>query len=182
MSDYKRNFVAGGTYFFTINSFNKQKFFTSPVFRSALRKATSHTKQKLPFEINAWVLLPDHLHCIWTLPENDHNYSARWSMIKCMVTQQCKYHFLQHHLSNPSRFKRNESTIWQRRFWEHTITNEYDYENHLNYIYWDPVKHGYSGSVNEWPFSTFHRDVKKGLYDEKWVCDLKESIDVNFGE
>ena len=158
MSDYKRNFVAGGTFFFTIISYNRHKIFTSPVFRAALRKSIQQTQRHHPFEINAWVLLPDHIHCIWTLPDNDNNYSLRWAMIKNNVSQQCKYHLCNKSLLTPSKLKRNESTIWQRRFWEHTITNTDDYKKHLNYIYWNPVKHGYADSVIEWPFSTFHRD------------------------
>lgn len=165
MPNYKRSFVDGGTLFFTAVAFNRQKIFTSPIFRTALKKAIQQTRQKHPFVIDAWVLLPDHIHCIWTLPKNDNDYSL------CNKT-----------LLTPSKIKRNESTIWQRRFWEHTISNNSDYKNHLNYIYWNPVKHGYSNLVSEWPYSTFHRDVKNGLYDEKWGDNFKEEKSINFGE
>lgn len=182
MPNYKRSFVNGGTFFFTVTSFNRQKIFTSPAFRTALRKSILETQQQFPFEINAWVLLPDHIHCIWTLPDDDYDYSKRWSMIKRLVTQACKYHLPLNNLTAPSRLKRNESTIWQRRFWEHTISNNSDYENHLNYIYWNPVKHGHSNSVSEWPYSTFHRDVKNGFYDKKWGDNFREEDNINYGE
>lgn len=182
MSSYKRNFVDGGTFFFTVVSYKRQKIFTSPSFRTALRKAIKKTQQQYPFEINAWVLLPNHIHCIWTLPNNDKDFSLRWAMIKNSVSQQCKYTLYNNALLTPSKIERNESTIWQRRFWEHTIKDESDYQKHLDYIYWNPVRHGHVSSVNEWPFSTFHRDVQAGLYDEGWGFDFKDNDGTNFGE
>ena len=103
-------------------------------------------------------------------------------MIKRNVSKECKDSLFHKKLLNSSKNKRHESTIWQRRFWEHTISDENDYKKHLDYIYWNPVKHGYTGSVKEWSFSTFHRDVKKGLYDADWGSDFKDNDDSNFGE
>ena len=182
MSCYKRNFVDGGTFFFTVVSYQRQRILTSPAIRIALRKAIQKTQQDFPFKINAWVLLPDHIHCIWTLPNGDDDYSRRWSMIKRLTSQSCKYHLPPYYLNSSSRLKRNESTLWQRRFWEHTITDDSDYMNHLNYIYWNPVKHGYANTVSEWSYSTFHRDVKNGLYGADWGDNFNESENTNFGE
>ena len=115
-----------------------------------------------PFHINACVVLPEHLHCIWTLPENDDDFSSRWREIKKQFTK----------LSGCR-------TIWQPRFWEHTIRDEVDYRRHTDYIYINPVKHGWVTRVQDWPFSTFHRDVRNGLYPVDWAGELE---DVEAGE
>jgi putative transposase len=117
---------------------------------------------KHPFTIDGWVLLPDHLHCIWTLPPNDSAFGIRWAMIKRFVKKQCASDLHRDDWMNKSKHRRKESTIRQRRFWEHLIRDERDYEKHMDYIHYNPLKHGYVKSVIEWPYSTFHRYVRQG--------------------
>jgi putative transposase len=121
----------------------------------------------LPFSIDAWVLLPDHLHCIWTLPPHDTDYSSRWRLIKGHVSKSFADDCADDRLS-PSRLKRRERGLWQRRFWEHTIKDEADLAAHYDYIHYNPVKHGLCTSPREWPFSTFHGLVKTGVYGSDW--------------
>ncbi len=135
---------------------------TDKRFRPALRQAILRVKTTMPFESIAWVLLPDHLHTIWQLPEGDANFSARWSMIKRSVTQQ--YKDLLPHPHNLSRQARREGNLWQRRFWEHLIRDELDLQRHIDYVHYNPVKHGYVSKVADWPYSTFHRYVSDGVY------------------
>ena len=133
----------------------------------------------MPFDSIAWVLLPDHLHTIWQLPEGDADYSGRWSLIKKTVTQKCP-----DWLSPPnnlSRQARREGTLWQRRFWEHLIRDELDLERHIDYIHYNPVKHGYASRVADWPYSTFHRYVSQGIYPKEWAS-AEEIPNENFGE
>ena len=113
--------------------------------------------QSHSFHIDAWVVLPDHLHCIWTLPVSDDDFSNRWRAIKKAFTKSIP----KTEYRSKSRRKRNERGIWQRRFWEHTIWNDEDYAAHMDYIHYNPVKHGWVNTVREWPFSTFHYLVKK---------------------
>jgi putative transposase len=180
MSNYRRLRVPGATYFFTVKVWNRRRVnLTWPEFRPALREGIQQTRLTLPFTIDAWVLLPDHLHCLWTLPPNDTNYSARWAIIKRYVSQHCGTQagsFL-----SPSRKRRRESGIWQRRFWEHVIRDDHDFEKHFDYTHWNPVKHGYVTRVRDWPYSTFHRYVNAGIYPLDWggVPNLEEA---EFGE
>ncbi len=177
MSQYRRNYIAGGTYFFTVNILQRhQSLLTDHV--EILRKSVSKVKCKRPFEIVAWVVLPDHIHAMWTLPEDDSDYSSRWREIKKAFTKQLpKVESL-----SATRLKNGERGIWQRRFWEHTITSKLDYQNHINYIYLNPLKHGLVNQVKDWPYSSFHRDVARGLYDIDW-CGTSDSEDSsNFGE
>lgn len=120
-----------------------------------------------PFVVDAWVLLPDHIHCVWTLEEADPDFSRRWSIIKRQFTQmyrEGRYH---------------EIRFWQKRFWEHRIRDEGDYENHLNYIHFNPVKHGYVTTPRDWPWTTFHNFVKNGTYPPDWGLDV--TIPANVG-
>jgi len=154
-----------------------------PLFRKSLRKAIQQTQKTHPFTIDAWILMPDHLHCIWTLPENDAHFSARWSLIKRYVTKQCHshYHYHDERLMTASKTKRNESTIWQRRFWEHQIKNDKDFEHHMNYLHYNPVKHGLVEEVRQWEYSSFHRYVHHGIYPENWGGFTHEG-NMEFGE
>jgi putative transposase len=179
MSNYRRSNIAGGTYFFTVNSFRRRPILTLAPLRHALRLAIQNTRLSHPFEIDAWVLLPDHLHCIWTLPEGDSDFSMRWSLIKRMVTQTCANDFSVADLS-PSRIQRKESAIWQRRFWEHQIRDEEDFKRHVDYIHWNPVKHGLVQRTLDWPYSTFHRYVETGKLTSNWGVSME--TDGNFGE
>jgi putative transposase len=132
MPNYRRADVKGGTYFFTVNTFRRLPVLTEEPLRAALRGAIRQTQLSHPFEINAWVLLPDHLHCIWMLPYDDANFSIRWSKIKRAVSQRCADTFGAKEIS-ASRTKRHESGLWQRRFWEHQIRDETDFERHVDF-------------------------------------------------
>ncbi|MGR9043873.1 MAG: REP-associated tyrosine transposase [Gammaproteobacteria bacterium] len=136
--------------------------------RAALRSAIHAVQSRHPFTINAWVLLPDHLHCIWTLPPDDNDFAGRWRLIKRSVSLACADEYRRADWMTASKIKRRESTIWQRRYWEHAIRNETDFSRHIDYIYFNPVKHHLVARVGDWPYSTFHRDVAKGLYPVHW--------------
>jgi len=129
--------------------------------RSA-QEAIGTLRSTHPFVIEAWVLLPDHMHALWTLPPGDEDFSYRWRVIKRMVTQRCQTRLNRPEWMNARRRKRNQSTLWQHRFWEHLIRDEADFNRHIDYIHWNPVKHGYVVQVSHWPYSSFHRYVKQG--------------------
>jgi putative transposase len=114
------------------------------------------------------VLLPDHIHCIWTLPENDCDYSKRWGMIKAGFSKRAKHLFHRNEWMSDSKRKHREAAVWQRRFWEHMIRDEDDFRRHLDYLHFNPVKHGLVKCVRDWPHSTFHRFVKDGFYPQDW--------------
>lgn len=183
MPEYRREYIPGGLYFFTVNTYKKQPVLVEDGIRNALRDGINLARQSHPFSIDAWVLLPDHLHCIWRLPEEDGNFSLRWSIIKRHVT---KYSETQRHHSirrSVSRKNRNEGSLWQRRFWEHQIRDEADYRKHIDYIHWNPIKHGYVKQLKDWPYSTFHRYVAQGLYSEDWAGINEITVDdMTFGE
>ena len=158
MSNYRRNYLPGGTWFFTVNLQNRQSdLLTRHI--DHLRVAIQTVKRTKPFTINAWVVLPEHMHCIWTLPENDDDFLGRWREIKKSFTRTIE---MRH--------------VWQPRFWEHTIRNEEDYRRHMDYVYINPVKHGHVTRVADWPFSTFHRDVRSGLYPEDWAGQTEDLV------
>lgn len=163
MPDYRRSRVSGGTYFFTLVSGGRNPVLTEPQSRLALRSAIEEVRESLPFSISAWVLLPDHLHCIWTLPDGDSDYSKRWGIIKTRYSR---------HMGASAVNNRHESGLWQRRFWEHRIRDQNDLNNHLNYIHINPLKHGIVTAVKDWPYSTFHRYVRKGIYTPDWGSDV----------
>jgi len=175
MSNYRRANAKGATYFFTVVTYRRRKFLTLPENRHALRNAIRAAKLKHTFGIEAWVLLPDHMHCIWTLPENDSDFSKRWGLIKAQFTQQTKARLHNETWMNQSKHKHRESTIWQRRFWEHQIRDYYDLEKHVDYIHFNPVKHGYVDRVRDWPYSTFHRYVRSGVYPIAWAGSVSET-------
>lgn len=122
------------------------------------------------------VVLPEHLHCIWTLPDGDGDYKTRWALIKARFSRG----IVVGEQRSASRIKRGERGIWQRRFWEHLIRDELDYAGHVDYIHRNPVKHGWAKRVGDWPNSTFHAYVRRGLYPTDWACDPEETI--NGGE
>jgi len=182
MPNYQRAMTKGGTYFFTVVTFQRQKILCELDIRTALRDGIRATQKIHPFCIDAWVLLPDHLHCIWTLPLDDANFSVRWAMIKRYVSKECGSKFQHPHGNSASKIKRNESTIWQRRFWEHQIRDEHDYEKHMDYLHFNPVKHGYVSRAADWPYSTLLRLIQEGVYDKNWGWDNSVDMDDTFGE
>jgi putative transposase len=142
----------------------------SDVARSLLREAINHIRKKYPFTINAIVLLPDHLHCIWTLPDGDHDFGLRWRLIKTYVTKHGQTLGVGSEI-NVSRQRRGEGNLWQRRFWEHVIRDEEDYARHCDYIHYNPVRHKLCTSPGDWPYSSFHRFAKEGIYSHDWGAD-----------
>lgn len=182
MSNYRRAVVNGGTYFSTLVTYHRQKILCESDVRKALRKGIQNVRQKHPFFINAWVLLPDHLHCIWTLPENDTDYSLRWAKVKRFVSKQCGALLYRDDLVNESKHRRNESTIWQRRFWEHLIRDDQDMKIHMDYIHYNPVKHKLVEGVKEWPYSTFHRYCENGIYPANWGSGYIVENQSEYGE
>jgi putative transposase len=182
MSNYRRARIDGGTYFFTVVTGGRREILTLPESRSALRNAIEDTRKLLPFTVEAWVLLPEHLHCIWSLPEGDEDFSKRWGMIKAGFSKQVKGLLEQDGQLTVSREKHRETSLWQRRFWEHVIRDETDFRSHMDYIHYNPVKHGLVGHVGDWPYSTFHRYVAKGIYPEHWGGGEAKDFDQDFGE
>ncbi|WP_436858206.1 REP-associated tyrosine transposase [Citrobacter tructae] len=161
MSDYRRNYCKGGTWFFTVNLHNRKSHLLT-IHIAALRSAIAVVRREKPFDINAWVVLPEHMHSVWTLPADEYDFSSHWREIK-------------KHFSKSLGLQK----IWQPRFWEHTIRDHNDYQRHVEYIYINPVKHGWVKQVKDWPFSTFHRDVKNGVYPQDWAGEISE---LNTGE
>ncbi|MSO22086.1 MAG: transposase [Acidobacteria bacterium] len=167
MAEYRRSFRPGGCYFFTQVTYRRMPWLCAGWARQALRKVIEEVRRQLPFVIEAWVLLPQHLHCIGRLPEGDPDYSTRWRLIKTSVTKHRDESWVMLQ-STGSREKGREQTLWQRRFWEHTIRDAEDYGRHCDYIHFNPVKHGLRVAPREWPYSTFHRFVKAGRYEPDW--------------
>jgi len=170
MPNYRRAYVPGGTYFFTVVTEQRQPILTNPEIRQALRHAITSVRMELPFQIDGWVLLPDHLHTIWTLPENDTDFSKRWGLIKKWVTQTHGEKYCRTTLLNQRRTNKHYGTIWQHRFWEHLIRDENDFRRHLDYLHYNPLKHQLVEKIVDWPWSSFHRYVKAGMYPCNW-CD-----------
>jgi putative transposase len=164
MTDYRRNRVPGATYFFTVNLENRQSHILTDHI-GILRDAVRHIKSRAPFHIDAWVVMPDHLHCLWTLPAGDADYAARWQGIKMAFSRKIPAG----EWRSASRQRKRERGIWQRRFWEHTIRDDRDYAAHMDYIHFNPVKHGFVSKVADWPYSSFHNAVSKGFYPRDWV-------------
>ena len=160
--------MAGGTYFFTIVTYRRQEILTLPESRVALRNSISEVRSQYPFDIDAWVLLPEHLHCIWTLPRGDKDFSKRWGLIKAGFSKKTRHLFHRDEWMKKSKQRHREGTIWQRRFWEHQIRDERDYQTHMDYLHFNPVKHGLVQKVNDWRYSSFHRYVRAGVYDMDW--------------
>jgi len=171
---YRRARIAGGTYFFTVVTYHRQKILCVPENVNVLREAFREVMKQHFFAIDAFVLLPDHLHCIWTLPKDDADYSTRWRLVKSCFSRKCdpKYQ----HAISASRKRKNERAIWQRRFWEHTIRNDPDFDRHADYIHYNPVKHGLAARALDWPYSSFHRFVARGDYSKNWAGGLANEM------
>lgn len=170
MPNYRRFYVPGGTYFFTIVTYQRQRIFANPEHISRLRKAVAIVKSEMPFTIIGAVILPDHLHFIWQLPQGDTAYSKRIGKMKVLFTQSLSQLEISKQENSLSRIKHRESNIWQRRFWEHTIRDEKDFNNHLNYIHYNPVKHHLVSCPHLWQYSSFHSWVKRKVLTNDWGC------------
>jgi putative transposase len=159
-------FIPGGGYFFTVNlSDRRRRLLTEHI--ELLRRAVRRTQERHPFTIEAMVVLPDHLHAIWLLPEGDADFSMRWRLIKTEFSRALPAG----ERVSQSRADKGERGIWQRRYWEHTLRNAEDLARHTDYIHFNPVKHGHVGRVADWPYSSFHRMVREGIYPASWAGD-----------
>jgi putative transposase len=175
MPNYRRAFIPGGCWFFTVNLLERRNSLLVDRV-DALREAIEWTGERYPFVINAIVVLPDHMHAMWTLPPGDADFSTRWRLIKWRFARAIPK---QERLSRV-RKARGERAIWQRRFWEHLIRDDRDYTRHVEYCYINPVKHGLVRRVCDWPHSSFHRDVRDGLFPIDWAGEVEPVGD--FGE
>jgi putative transposase len=164
MTDYRRLFVPGATYFFTANLLDRRSQLLV-MNTTSLRHASAYTIQHHPFSMDAIVTLPDHIHTIWTLPPDDDDFPLRWRLIKSTFTRLIP----KGEAPSSSRCKKHERGIWQRRYWEHRLRDDADFARHLDYRHFNPAKHGYVSSAAEWPFSSFRRMVRLGVYPETWV-------------
>jgi putative transposase len=175
MPNYRRWFTPGGCWFFTVTLLDRRASYLIDHI-DALREATAWTKRRRPFRIDAFVVLPDHLHAIWTLPENDADFSTRWRLLKTRFARAIP----RTEKLNETQLRRSERGIWQRRFWEHLVRDENDFARCMEYCAINPVKHGLVQRVADWPHSTFHRDARRGMFSEDWGSDVE--ITGDFGE
>jgi putative transposase len=164
--EYRRATTPGVTYFFTVVTYNRQRLFKHPDTVQLLREAFRQVKQRHPFTLEAMVVLPEHLHCLWTLPIDDANFSTRWRSIKAEFSRRCPQQYKRQR--SLSRLKKQEQAVWQRRFWEHQVRDEADFQHYLDYIHYNPVGHQLVESPKDWPYSSFRRYVSQGWYSEDW--------------
>ncbi len=175
MVHYRRNLVPGGTFFFTVALANRRSSVLVENVDS-LRQAFRVTRDERPFEIDAIVILPEHLHAIMTLPPTDFDYSGRWRRVKSLFTRA-----MLNSGASITRDSRGEYQLWQRRFWEHTIRDDGDFERHVDYIHFNPVKHNLVPRVADWPHSSFHRYVRQRMLPADWAGAVRDPSD-GFGE
>lgn len=142
---YRRSQTPGATFFFTVVTYDRKRILCSDENPGSLKQSMESVKGVHPFTIDAIALLPDHLYCIWTLPQGDNDYSTRWMLIKSKFTRTCADSVKG--VLSPSRIQKREQGVWQRRFWEHQIRDEQDYARHVDYIHYNPVKHGLAKSL-----------------------------------
>jgi putative transposase len=157
MTQYRRKRVPGATYFFTVNVLDRRG-------RLLVERVDDLRAAVAPFRVDAWVVLPEHLHCIWTLPEGDGDFSRRWRLIKggfSARVPKARYR-------SASRGAKGERGIWRRRFWQHTIRDARDNAAHRDYVHFNPVKHGLVVRAADWPYSSFQRAARMGLYPADW--------------
>ncbi len=176
MPQYKRAVVPGGTFFFTVVTFNRRPLFSSDLARHCLHNVWKDAQARYPFKVEAICLLPDHLHCIWTLPKNDFDFSSRWNMIKGLFSKRYLAKGGKDGSRNNSRKRKGEAAIWQRRFWEHVIRNSDDLQKHFDYTHFNPVKHGYVKQAADWPWSSLHRLIQMGWYGSHWGMEEPDTI------
>ena len=163
---YRRAKSPASSYFFTLVTHNRRSILCQTENIDLLRDSFRRVKKRHPFTIDAIVILPDHLHCVWTLPPDDADFSTRWRLIKSWFSRHCDLKY-QGQVSD-SRRSKGEKAVWQRRFWEHLIRDEQDFNSHLDYIHYNPVKHGLALSPKDWQYSSFHGYVQRGVYELNW--------------
>ena len=176
MTNYRRNFVGGGSFFFTVNLAERRlRLLIDHV--DLLRRSFRYVRRRHSFRIEAVVVLPDHLQAIWTLPEGDADFALRWRLIKSAFSRGLPAG----ERISESRKSKGERGIWQRRYWEHTLSDEADFARHADYIHFNPMKHGHVSRVRDWPYSSFHRMVRLGVYPRDWAGDATRE-GAGFGE
>lgn len=175
MTNYRRANVPGATYFFTVNLLDRRSTLLTDHI-GLLREAFQYAQKRHPYTTEAIVILPEHLHVIWTLPPDDADFSTRWRLIKTEFTRGLS----QSEERTASRASRGERGVWQRRYWEHMIRDEQDFARHVDYIHYNPVKHGWVKRVADWPHSSFHRFVSNGILPQDWAG--ASAIQTNCGE
>ncbi len=173
MPDYRRAWHPGGTYFFTVNLLQRQGNDLLTRHIELLRAAVISVRQRHPFKIHGWVVLPEHLHCVIELPPENADYATRWRLIKMKFSKALP----RTERLSTVRSRRGERGIWQRRYWEHLIRNERDYRAHMDYVHINPVKHGLVNRVADWPHSTFHRLVGEGIYPANWAGGNEDELE-----
>jgi len=168
MPNYRRAFIPGGTYFFTVNLLQRHE--NNLLIREIklLRNTVQKVRKQHPFQIDAWVVLPEHMHCVWTLPPDDCDFSMRWRLIKSGFSRALP----KNERRSMIRKAAGERGIWQRHYWEHVIRDDWDYQRHVDYVHVNPLKHRYVKCVADWPYSTFHKYVEQGVYLPNWCGDL----------
>ena len=174
---YRRSNTKGATFFFTVNLADRSHDLLTKNINS-LRTVITRVREKHPFHFDAIVILPEHIHAIWTLPENDNNYQKRWMLIKSGFSRLIPVT----EVVTPSRKRKGERGIWQRRYWEHQIRDEKDMENHVDYIHYNPVKHGYVKRAADWQYSSIHKYIRDSKLDENWGYDEQCDAGADFGE
>ena len=179
MPDYRRYYVPGGTYFFTVVTHLRRPILGDELGRRCLREAINEIRGTRPFKMQAIVLLPEHLHAIWTLPRGDADYPVPWRRIKEEFTERFLAAGGTEGPVSASRRNHGERGVWQRRYWGHTIDSEDDFQRHFDYIHYNAVKHGHVTCPKDWPYSTFHRWLQAGVYAKRWGCSLNGILDFN---
>ena len=172
MPNYVRTYLPGGSFFFTVVTHQRKSVFVNDATIDLLRNVVRDVRQQLPFTVDAWVVLPNHIHAVWTLPEGDTDFSKRWGLIKATYTKRM----------NAAGLMDSGVPVWQQRFWEHCIRDDKDFAAHIDYVYINPVKHGLASRVADWPWSSFHRDVQRGLYPANWGSDVAVDESHQYGE
>ena len=167
---YRRILIEGASYCFTVVTHRRRPLFSDPLTVQLLIDSIAAVRQRHPFKIEAQVILPDHLHALWTLPDGDARYATRWRLIKEAFTRAyCHTHIV------PERTEvaraRGEQPVWQRRFWEHMISNEREFADCLDYLHRNPVHHGLVSSPRDWPHSTIADWVERSVYEPTWGSD-----------
>jgi len=174
MPNYRRARIAGGTYFFTVVTHHRLPLLAPASAVSVLRDSLAAVMARHPFTVDAMVILPDHLHCIWTLPHGDDDFSTRWRLVKTGFSH--AYRRSQREQIFPTPLGKGDGSPWQERFWEHLIRDEADFNAHCDYIHYNPVKHGLVQSPGEWHHSTFHLFVQKGSYPRDWGRNVSPQV------
>ncbi len=174
--NYRRSIASGATYFFTICLQNRRSTLLHDRI-DVLRNGFHHVRCKHPFKIDAIVVMPDHVHLLMTLPPNHSDFSLRLNLIKGYFSR----HIQSNEIISAAKKNKRERNIWQRRFWEHLICNDSDYENHVNYIHNNPVKHGYVSKAIDWKFSSIHQYINDGIVPKDWGYNGSFK-DIEYGE